>query len=136
MVKAKFTLEQAMKTQKRSRGIALLFLLLWRQMEWVGNAMPRPFYSREKDLVTIMLDAGWDPRPVWYRCRKSHSHRDSNLGPSSPQPVATPTELFQPTSCAHYVFCSVLFPSHYLPSLQSVIRNCASLALSTTNSRC
>ena len=40
-VKVKLTLEQAMKTQRGSRCIALLFLQPRRQMGWVVNATPR-----------------------------------------------------------------------------------------------
>jgi len=42
------TLEQAMKTQTRSKGIAPLFL-----------------YPRERDAVPIVREAGWAPGPVW-----------------------------------------------------------------------
>jgi hypothetical protein len=60
----KFTLEQAMKTQKGSRGIALLsFSLGCRWSEW---AKPRPCrFTPGKESVPIVQDAGWASRPVW-----------------------------------------------------------------------
>jgi hypothetical protein len=46
--KIKFTLEQAVKAQRGSRGIAVRFLfnlhIVW---GWVVSAMPRPLYPRE-----------------------------------------------------------------------------------------
>ena len=52
-VEVKFTLEQAMKDQRRSRGIALLFNLgsRWR---WVVNVTLRPLYLRKRDPVPIV----------------------------------------------------------------------------------
>jgi hypothetical protein len=52
-VKVKFTLEHAMKAQRWSRGIALLFNLgtRWR---WVVNTTPRLLYHRERDPVPIV----------------------------------------------------------------------------------
>jgi catalase len=46
-VKVNFTLEQAMKAQRGSRGIALLFFNLGARWGWVVNATPRPFYPEE-----------------------------------------------------------------------------------------
>jgi hypothetical protein len=63
-VKVKFTLEQAMKAQRRSRDIALLFNLGDR-CGWVINAMPHPLYTRERDLVPILQEAGQAPEPAW-----------------------------------------------------------------------
>jgi hypothetical protein len=40
-VKVKFTLEQAMKAQRGSRGIDV-FLYVWCLIGWVVNATPRP----------------------------------------------------------------------------------------------
>jgi hypothetical protein len=45
-VNVKFALEQAMKAQRWSRCIALLFLNLGDRWRWVVNATPRPFYPR------------------------------------------------------------------------------------------
>ena len=53
-MKVKFTLEQAMKAQRRSRYI-----------EKVVNAMPQQLYLWERDLVLIMQEAGWMPGSFW-----------------------------------------------------------------------
>jgi len=47
----KFTLEQAMKAQRGSRGTALLLLQPLREMEMEVKATPQPFYPRPRDLV-------------------------------------------------------------------------------------
>jgi hypothetical protein len=52
-VKVKFTQEQAMKAQRVSRGIALLFLNLGARSGWVSNVTPRRF-TPGKDAVTIV----------------------------------------------------------------------------------
>jgi hypothetical protein len=31
----------------------------------MANATPRPLYSRKRDLVLIVQQAGWAPGPVW-----------------------------------------------------------------------
>ena len=59
-----FTLEQARKTHRVSRGIALLFLQPRRQME-VVNATPWPLYPRGSNLVPTVEEAGWDSKSVW-----------------------------------------------------------------------
>jgi hypothetical protein len=55
-IKVKFTLEQAMKAQRGSIGIAVL---------WVINATTRPLLLRERDPVFTVQEAGWSPGPVW-----------------------------------------------------------------------
>ena len=47
-------LEQVMKAQRGSRGIALLFLQPRRWMGWVVIATPRPLYPRERQSVPIL----------------------------------------------------------------------------------
>ena len=47
-VKAKFTLEQAMKAQSGSRDITYSFFNLGARWGWVVNATPRPLYPRER----------------------------------------------------------------------------------------
>jgi hypothetical protein len=32
---------------------------------WLFNATPQPVYPREKDSVSIVLEAGWATGPVW-----------------------------------------------------------------------
>jgi hypothetical protein len=46
-VKVKVNLLQATKTQRRSRGMDLLFLNLGARWEWVVNTTPRPLYPGE-----------------------------------------------------------------------------------------
>ena len=64
-VKIKFALEQAMSSQRGSRGIALLILNLLTIWGWVVSAMPRPLYLRERDLLTVVEEAKWVPEPFW-----------------------------------------------------------------------
>jgi hypothetical protein len=53
--KVKFALEQAMKAQRDSRGIELLFLFkLDARCGWMTNATPRPLYLRDRDPVPIV----------------------------------------------------------------------------------
>jgi hypothetical protein len=53
-VKVKFSLERAMKAQRGSRGIALLFLNPGTRWGWVVNSNPRPLYPRERVPVPIV----------------------------------------------------------------------------------
>jgi hypothetical protein len=60
-VKVKVTLKQAMKAQRGSRGIAVLFNLGARCM-W---STPRPGrFTPGNDPVPIVQKAGWAPGPV------------------------------------------------------------------------
>ena len=61
--------------------------------EGEGSASCRDrFYSRERP--GTRCTGGWvGPRAGLDRCIKSRPHRDSIPGPSSPWPVAIPTEL-------------------------------------------
>jgi hypothetical protein len=56
-VKAKFTIEQATKTQKGGRGIAFSFNLRVGE-ECVVSATPRPLYSQESHCTRCKR--GWD----------------------------------------------------------------------------
>ena len=52
-----FTIEQVMKAQKGSTGIALFFLSpRWRV--WVVNATPRTLYPRERNPVPFLQEGG------------------------------------------------------------------------------
>jgi hypothetical protein len=63
-VQKKFTLEQAMKAQRGSRGIALLSFNL--DGRWGGWSYPLPcHFSPGKDSVSIVQEAGWAAGPVW-----------------------------------------------------------------------
>ena len=81
-----------------SRGIVLPFPDLGAQMGWEVSTTLRSLYPRERPGTHctggwVGLRAGLDG------CGKSRPHRDSIPGPSSPQPVAIPTEPFRPTHC-------------------------------------
>ena len=59
---------------------------------WVVNATPRPLYQQKRPGTHCI--GGWvGLKASLARCGKSHPHRHSIRGPSSPQPVAIPTEL-------------------------------------------
>ena len=77
-VKVRFTLYRAMKPQRRSRGIALFYLLPRRWM-WV-NATPRPLYLLEWPGTHYI--GGWmGPRAGLDGCGRSRSYRDSIPAP-------------------------------------------------------
>ena len=60
-----------------------------------GRHAPAALYPRERP--GTHCTGGWvGPRAGLDRCGKSHPHRDSIPGPSSPQPVAIPTTLSGP----------------------------------------
>jgi len=82
-VKVKFTLEQATKVQRRSRGILYSFFNLGARWGWVVNATPRPLYPRERP-GTHCIGSWTDPRAGLDWCGKSGHHRNSIPGPSSP----------------------------------------------------
>jgi hypothetical protein len=53
---------------------------------WVVSIILRPLYPRER--LCTHCTGGWvDPRAGLDVCEKSHPYRNSNLGPSSPQPA-------------------------------------------------
>jgi len=83
-MKVQFTLEQGMKAQKGSKGIALLFLQPCYQMEWVVSATPQPLYPGEREPVPIVQGDGWALWPVQTGMENLTPHRDSNPGPSNP----------------------------------------------------
>jgi hypothetical protein len=47
------------------RGIALLFYDHSTRRGWGVSVTPRPLYTRGKEPVPIVQDAGWAPGPVW-----------------------------------------------------------------------
>jgi len=60
----KFTLEQAMKAQRGSGGIALLSFNFGGR--WGGWSNPLPCrFTRGIDSVPIVQEAGWAAGPVW-----------------------------------------------------------------------
>jgi hypothetical protein len=63
--------------------IEVSFLDLGTRRGWVVSITPRPLYLRERPGNHCTLY--WvGPRPGLDLCEKSHSHRDSIPGPSSP----------------------------------------------------
>ena len=52
-VKVKFTLQQAMKSQRGVEESLYSFLNLGTRWGWVVNATPRPLYPRGRDPVSI-----------------------------------------------------------------------------------
>jgi hypothetical protein len=75
VVKVKFTLNQATKAQRGSRGIRPHFLNLGARWGWVVNATPRPFYPWQRPGTQCI--GGWlRPRAGLDWCGKSRPHRD------------------------------------------------------------
>ena len=83
--------------QRVGRGIALLVHDRGTRSGSVVSSTPRPHFTPGKDLVPILQDARWAPRPVWTG-RKSRHHRDSIPDRPARSPVAIPTELPGPRS--------------------------------------
>jgi hypothetical protein len=84
-VKVKVAIEQAMKTQRESRGIALLFHDHGTRRRGGVSVTPRPLFTPGIDSVPIVQEAGWTPKAGLDGCRESRPpHRDSIPGPSSP----------------------------------------------------
>jgi hypothetical protein len=83
----------------------------------VARHAPASFHHRERP--GTCCTGGWlEPKAGLDRCGKSHPHRDSIPGPSSPVPVAVPTELPGPQV--------LLYPYKFMnntPSYRSS-RNC------------
>ena len=83
-------------------------------LEGVEGSASRPDRSLPRKRPGTQCTGGWvGPRPGLDRCGKSRPHRDSIPGPSSPKPVAIPTELPGP-QCIHspaYISCCFSSPS-------------------------
>jgi len=56
------------------------------------SSTPRPHFTPGKDLVPILQEAVWAPRPVWTG-GKSRPHRDSTPDRSARSSVGIATEL-------------------------------------------
>ena len=91
-----FTLSQATKALRESRGIALLYFLPRHQKGVRGHRhAPAAPFPRERP--GTHCTGGWvGLRAGLNRRGKSRPHRDSFPGPSSPQAVAIPTTLPRP----------------------------------------
>jgi len=96
--KVKCTLVQAVRlctgrtAHRGSRSIALLFRDHGTRRGW--ELASHPGLSLPLERPGIHCTGGWmGSRAGLERCGKSRPHRDSIPGPSTPQPVAIPTEL-------------------------------------------
>jgi hypothetical protein len=54
-----------MQAQRGSRSTAVRILNIGARKGWVVNAMPRPLYTRERDLLPNVQAAGWVAAPVF-----------------------------------------------------------------------
>jgi len=75
-IKVKWSRYRPGVAQRVGRGIALLFHDRGTRRGWVVSSTPRPQFTRGKDPVPILQEAGWAPGPVWMG-GKSRAHRDS-----------------------------------------------------------
>jgi hypothetical protein len=73
---------------------------------WSASLLGR--FNPGKDPVPIVQEGWVGPRANLDVCEKSRPHRDSIPGPSSPQPVAIPTELSRPLHVKYPIFLSDL----------------------------
>jgi hypothetical protein len=62
------------------------FFNLRNKWGWVANATPRPLYLRERNPVTVVQEAGWDPWPVW---TSADNLAPPGFDPRTVQPVAS-----------------------------------------------
>jgi len=115
-MKVKFTLEQAMKAQRWSKGVYLYtFFNLGTIWGWVVNATPRPFYPEEGH-GTHSIEGWVGPRTGLDGCRKSLPHRYSI--PDRPVYIYIYTYMYMYTVyvCMYiyiYIYISVcIFPLH------------------------
>jgi len=88
-----FTLSQATKALRESRGIALLYFRILHYKGWGVSVTTRPHFTHGKDPVPILQEAGWASGPVWTGAENLAPHRDLIPGPSSPLAVALPATL-------------------------------------------
>jgi hypothetical protein len=91
-------------TPHRSLVPPEIFLLLMPIRIWVDARdilRPAGLYQWNISVKLSVIRAGVD------RWGKSRAHRNSIPGPSSPQPVAIPTEILGPQSCILFFFLSV-----------------------------
>jgi hypothetical protein len=93
--KVKWSLYRPGVAQRVGRGIALLFHDRGTRRGWVVSNTPRPYFTRGKDTVPILQEAGWAPGTVWMG-GNSRPHRDSIPDRAARSSVAIPTELTGP----------------------------------------
>ena len=85
------------------RGIALIFQDLGARGGWVVSSTPRPHFTRGKDPVPIVQEAGWAPGPVW---TGGKSRTPPGFDSRTVQPVVSRYTDWatRPTSC----YCTTL----------------------------
>ena len=103
-----FTLEEATKSQRGSRCIALLFLQPQRYVSG-GWSTPSPGrFNPGKDPVPILQEAGWAPGPAWTGAE--------NLAPTcirSPDRPSRSESLYRLTYPDPDFFCSYYYYYYY-----------------------
>ena len=93
IIQVGFTLSQATKALRESRGIAILYFRP-RHQKGVKGQRHAPAAPYPRETPGTHCTGGWvGLRTGLDRCRKSRPHQDSIPGPSSPQAVAIPTTL-------------------------------------------
>ena len=95
-VKVQFNLEEAMKSQRGSGCMALLFFILGASQGQVVNAMPHPGNCTPEKNGTSYIGGRVGPKTGLDVCVKSRPNRIPIPGPSSPQQVVTPATLSRP----------------------------------------
>jgi len=63
-VKVKVALEQAIKAQKRRRGVPLFSFNLGASWGWLVAPNSRPLYPQKKDFLPVVYRDRWVPGPV------------------------------------------------------------------------
>ena len=97
-----FTLSQATKALRESRGIALLYFRP-RHQKGVRCQRHAPAATYPRERPDTHFTGGWvGLRTGLDRCGKSRLHRDSIPGPSSPQAIVIPTTIPSPTVQTFY----------------------------------
>jgi hypothetical protein len=96
----KFTLEQAMKSQRGSRDIPLYINYLGDTLESMVSATPRPLYPRKRAPVPLVKDAGWAPGPVLTSMENRNPFFQPGVEIRTVQPVAVSQSGLR-YSCPH-----------------------------------
>ena len=124
-MKVKVTLVQALRlctgrtAYRGSRSIALPFHDHGTRTGVRGQRhAPAALYLRKRP-GNRCTGGGVGPRAGLDRCGKSRPHRDSILGPSSPWPVAIPTELSRLQSKLSVMILCISFNFNFISDLHT-----------------
>ena len=98
-IKVKWSRYRPGVAQRVGRGIALLFHDRGTRRGWVVSSTFRPHFTAGKEPVSILVEAGWAPGPVWTG-GKSRAHRDS-----IPDRPARSQSLYRLSYPAHTYVC-------------------------------